>query len=148
MILTVERFNDNKESTLGYLKVDDDFECFTLEDTFREKKIAGQTRIPKGKYRIKLRKEGGMNRKYSSRYSSHEGMLWLQNVKNFSWVYIHIGNNSKDTEGCILVGEGCMSTPVKQTLVKSRIAYLSLYEKIIKKINEGTNVFIEIKDNQ
>ena len=52
MNLKLVRYSDNKESTLGILFLDDEFLCYTLEDTHRKEKIAGQTRIPEGKYKI------------------------------------------------------------------------------------------------
>jgi len=95
MEITIDRLQDNGHSTIGVMKIDGVFEAFTLEDTYHAIKVPGETRIPAGKYDIKLRTEGGLHNKYKAKFGSmHKGMLWLQNVPGFEWVYIHIGNDA------------------------------------------------------
>lgn len=148
MYLQVLRLKDDGKSTVGTLHVNGTFECFTLEDTYNEIKIPGKTRIPAGKYEIKLRTEGGMTKRYSKRYGdTHKGMLWLQNVENFEWVYIHIGNDADDTEGCILVGHTCSTKSdkvTKQTVMGSAITYINLYTKILAAFDRDEDVTVEI----
>ena len=60
MKFEVQRFSSQSDSTLGILfDVTDGrkFLCFTLEDEAREVKVKGETRIPAGTYKLKLRKE-------------------------------------------------------------------------------------------
>lgn len=144
MRLKLIRYNDSADSTGGLLFVDSLFHCFTCEDEHRAVKVAGETRIPDGTYEIKLRDAGGMNEKYGKRYPYHRGMLHLQNVPNFSWVYIHTGNDDDDTEGCILVGFTGAVTEGENTVGRSREAYESLYKLIIEAIDAGERVFIEV----
>src|SRR5690606_26679942 len=54
--ITLLRYVDDEETTLGLLFYDGKFFCYTLEDTFRETKITGKTRIPKGTYRLGFNK--------------------------------------------------------------------------------------------
>lgn len=143
MYLQLLRLRDNGESTIGTLHVNGEFECFTLEDTHNEPKIFGRTRIPSGKYEIKLRNEGGLTGKYAKRFEFHQGMLWLQNVDNFEWVYIHVGNNEEDTDGCILVGRSCTASE-HQNIGGSVLAYTGLYEKVIDAIIRKEEVTIEV----
>ena len=143
MNLQLERINDDGKSTIGILRIDGIFECFTLEDAFNEPKIYGKTRIPDGSYEITLRKEGGMVAKYNDRFDNHDGMLWLRNVPNFEYVYIHVGNDSDDTDGCILVGRNCI-TQGEQTINGSTLAYTSLYVKIKNALDAGYPVNIEV----
>ena len=63
MHLHLMRISTGEESTTGALYIDGEFGCFTLEDTKRSKKIAGETRIPDGLYRIVLRNEGSLSKK-------------------------------------------------------------------------------------
>ena len=111
MRLELYRFSSQNESTLGILYIvndetnQKDFLCFTLEDQKREVKVYGETRIPKGTYQIKYRKEGGYHNKYSKRFPSiHRGMLEIRDVPNFTHILLHCGNTDDDTDGCLLVG--------------------------------------------
>lgn len=143
MILTLSRYLDNGVSTIGVLTVDD-LMFYTIEDTHRWKKIWGKTRIPAGTYEIKLRNEGNMNQKYSHKFKFHKGMLWLQGVPNFEYIYIHIGNRSEDSNGCILVGSGMLNN---NFITGSTVAYIRLYSKVIKTLEKEEQVFINIIDD-
>jgi len=129
-------------ATGGYL---DGFEqrIFTLEDKVRDVKVAGVTAIPAGKYELKLRNEGSMTKRYAKKFPDmHRGMIWLQDVPDFTWVYIHIGNYPEDTDGCILVGKDRPpSRP--EAIYRSRAAYEYIYTAIADAI-EGEGCSIEI----
>jgi len=142
------RISTGAESTTGSLYIDGEFACFVLEDTKRIKKLAGETRIPDGLYRIDLRKEGGLNQKYAERYGNrHNGMLWLQDVPGFEWVYIHTGNKRGHTEGCLLVGDSLNNNQIGEGFVgKSRDAYQRIYPKIADAIESGEQVTIRISN--
>ena len=145
MKIELERLQDNGKSTIGTLKIDTEFEAFSLEDTYHEKKIYGQTRIPSGEYKIILRKEGGMNKRYSAKYGDdHEGMLWLQDVPGFEWVYIHTGNYHEQTDGCILIGTGCDSNFKRQSVMGSVLKYKKTYAKVLDAMKNGEEVTIKI----
>jgi hypothetical protein len=151
MELKLQRLDKGGQSTLGGLYIVEGLmswlECFTCEDESRITKVDGKTRIPAGRYEIKLRTDGGMNERYMSRFDDHRGMLWLQSVDNFEWVYIHIGNTHEDTEGCILVGSGATHDNISGggCITDSTTAYQRLYSKIIDAINNG-QVFITVLD--
>jgi hypothetical protein len=152
MELRLQRLDKGSVSTLGGMYTVEGLmswlECWTCEDEPRVNKLKGQTRIPAGRYEIKLRPEGGMNANYNQRFKFHKGMLWLQNVENFEWIYIHVGNNHKDTEGCILVG----ATPMHDYLngggsvLKSVAAYERLYLKIVDALDHEQRVHITVQD--
>ena len=129
MKIKVERFKHTDNATLSHVYVDDDRMCFGLEDKPQDEKIPGETRIPAGTYQIKLRDAGSMTKKYAERFDFHSGMLWLQDVPDFEYVYIHIGNTHTNTAGCLLVGISCNEE--KMTLGQSRIAYEKLYKKVV-----------------
>ena len=93
MFLKLKRFSGADESTLGLIFVGGRFFCYSLEDQWNVPKIPGETRIPAGRYKILLRTDGGMNERYTDRFDFHKGMLWLQDVKDFTFIYIHTGNN-------------------------------------------------------
>lgn len=143
MILTLHRFASLPESTIGALSIDGRFCAFTLEDEFRVLKVPGETRIPAGTYEIKLRTEGGMHAKYVVRFSDHKGMLWLQNVPGFEYIYIHCGTTDDDTAGCILVGD---TANAEGTLARSELAYRRLYGQVANAILAGEPVSITVED--
>ena len=146
MNIKLKRYTDSIDSTGGLLFVNGSFYCFTCEDQYQTKKVYGETRIPEGTYEIKLRDAGGMNERYKKRYPFHKGMLHLQGVPNFTWIYIHPGNNDDHTEGCILVGLSSFYFNNETTISSSVEAYENLYKELIKHFEHGEKVFIEIID--
>ena len=142
MLLQIVRHHTTDSNTIGTLKIDGEVECFTLEDTYRPTKVYGKTRIPEGSYEVTLRTEGSMNKKYSERYDNHIGMLWLRDVYDFEYVYIHVGNNEDDTHGCVLVGTNWNLR--SGDISGSALAYQALYNKVIAAISMGYPVNIEV----
>ncbi len=148
MKLELNRFISSEDETLGHLSIDGQHFCFILEDEYREIKLANETRIPAGTYKIIVRNSGGMNKRYREKYKSkHKGMLWLQNVPGFEWVYIHVGNTDEHTSGCLLTGYGCR-TPLAGpwSVINSTDAYLTLATAIYTAIDNEERVIIEITD--
>lgn len=148
MELEVIRYSDNGESTQGLLFIDGCFECHTLEDEARTVKVFGETCIPEGTYDIRLRTVGGHNSRYSNKFSSfHKGMLWLQDVPNFKWILIHIGNTDDDTAGCLIVGSSANNNTLGDGKIgNSTTAYINLYKKVINAMERGEDVSIKYSD--
>ena len=145
MDLTVLRYNSAKDHSNSVLLVDKRYECHGLEDEFRTSKVYGETRIPDGKYRIKFRKEGGFHNRYLKKYGGvfHKGMLEIQDVPNFKYVLIHVGNDDDDTAGCYLVGEDV--TGGSNWISGSGNAYKKLYPKVRNALLNNQNVTITFK---
>lgn len=116
MKIEVKRLYKTDNSTIGELKVDGKFECYTLEDKEREVKIKCETAIPKGTYKVIINQ--------SNRFKKL--LPLLLSVPNFEGVRIHPGNTNHDTEGCILVGR----TKSKDFIGQSRKAFESLFAKM------------------
>ena len=134
MILTLHRSPSSANSTIGELSVDGAFECYTLEDVIRPDgvKVAGQTAIPRGTYRIDLT--------MSQRFS--RVLPLLVDVPMFEGVRIHPGNTAADTEGCILVGWGKGADQITQ----SRDAFASLFSKLRAAEARGEPIAIEVRN--
>ena len=151
MELLVLRISSGDEATLGILHDVTEgpvFQCYVLEDQFNEPKVPGETRIPPGRYQITLRTDphSKMNQRYGQRFPWHQGMLWITNIPDFTFVYIHVGNKDDDTEGCLLVGDGQISNVVERGQVTGSVtAYTRLYNRIVKAL-ESEEVWIEIED--
>lgn len=121
--------------------------CWTLEDEARNKKLWGETRIPAGTYQIGLRTVGDHHARYAKKYPKvHKGMLEIQNVPNFQYILLHIGNTDKDTAGCILVGNAPLAFGSKMQIAESTVAYEKIYPIIIKAITKKEDVKIIIRD--
>lgn len=152
--LTMQRASDNKVSTIGELLLNDST-IYTIEDTGRdynhdgdfddqgEGKVYGKTRVLKGRYEIKLRKEGSLHEKYKERFSFHRGMLHLQNVSHFQYIYLHIANWASQLLGCVGLGSKKISD---NEVGESEKAYIYVYGYICAMFDLGYRVFLNIKD--
>src|SRR4051812_4869970 len=131
MLITLKRYSFDVDSTIGKLYIDGVFECYTLEDKVRADgvKIAGATAIPAGRYEVIIN--------YSNRFKRL--MPLLLNVLNFIGIRIHWGNKSKDTEGCLLLGQ----TVGKDFIGHSVDAFNAFFTKL--QVAKGA-VFIEISN--
>ncbi|WP_075589858.1 DUF5675 family protein [Labilibacter marinus] len=148
MELNVVRYSSGKESTLGLLFIDGKFACYTLEDEHREVKVPGETRIPAGRYKVKLRTEGSHHWRYKKKFPEiHKGILHVIDVPNFTHILIHIGNTDDDTAGCLLVGESSFSNVTQAGRINnSTIAYKRVYPMIANAIANGEDVWITYQD--
>lgn len=144
IVYSLQRLSFFDDYSIGVLYKNSKILCFTLEDEKRTIKINGETRIPFGTYEIKLRTFGSMSERYSKKFHFHKGMLHLQNVPNFSFVYIHIGNTDDDTAGCILVGNELNIK--KNMLIGSTLSYTELYQDMLSELNQGNKIFINVID--
>lgn len=125
MELLVKRIAFRPTYTIGRMYVNGVKFSDTLEDPNRdlnkngvfdngEKKIAGNTCIPFGRYKVIV----NMSPKFKRELPR------LLNVPEFEGILIHRGNTAKDTAGCILVGENkevgkvLNSTPYELKLTK------------------------------
>jgi len=152
MKLEVLRISSQSDSTNGILfdtTKGRKFLAYTLEDEYRETKVKGETRIPAGTYKIKLRKEGGFHGRYTTKYGSmHKGMLHVQDVPGFDYILIHTGNTDEHTDGCLLVG----NTQTENIGTKdgfigaSGDAYKRIYPPIAKALEDGDEVEITYVD--
>lgn len=148
MELKVERFTSNKYETVGRFFLNGKHACYTLEDEHRDIKVMGETRIPSGRYEIKLRTVGGHHNRYAQKYSFHRGMLHLQNVPGFEYILIHVGNTDKDTMGCLLVGSAFTTHLGRYTVTNSVAAYKLIYPPIAEALIKGEKVWITIEDKE
>jgi hypothetical protein len=141
MELLLQRQKSNSKCTYGSLYMDGNFECYTLEDIVRvfdkslpnNGKIAGQTAIPAGRYKVIL--------DWSKRFV--RVMPHILAVPYFEGVRLHKGNTDSQTEGCILLGKEITGT---DWLGHSKDAFDPFFEKLKIVVAEGKEIWIEIKD--
>ena len=121
MNLSLIRDTFTETSTTGKLFIENEFECYVLEDQDRKleaggKKIYGRTAIPRGRYKIEL--------DWSPKYG--RDMPHVLDVPHFDGIRIHTGNRSEDTEGCLIVGQERIENYVRN----SKLAFDVLLEKM------------------
>lgn len=138
---------EGKQSTLSQLYIDDVFQCYLLEDKIRAVKIPKQTAIPTGNYTLRLNTWGGMNADYRQKFPKlHKGMIEINGLPQFSFVYIHIGNTHTQTAGCPLCGFGFELVNGDFQVLPSKDAYQMIYPKLLA-IAQGNEKGISIENN-
>lgn len=141
------RVAEGKQSTLSHLYIDDIFQCYLLEDKIRKIKIPRQTAIPEGNYSLRLNTWGGMNAKYRQKFpKTHKGMIEINGLPNFSFVYFHIGNTHLQTAGCPMCGFGFSLVDGDYQVTQSTNAYKVVYPKLLS-IIESKDKNISIENN-
>ena len=138
MKLEVKRMAKQSTYTIGKLFIDGEYFCDTLEDVCRgltqnmteaqiaQIKVKGQTAIPSGTYKVDIT--------FSQKFKKY--LPILENVKGFEGIRIHSGNDSDDTEGCLLVGKN----KAKGQVLESR----DTFNKLMNKIWNDKNITITI----
>lgn len=133
MNLTLLRSFPRETETIGDLFVDGTWFCHTLEDRIRPAgavKVYGETAIPYGWYGVVL--------SWSPRFQTI--LPELLDVPNFIGIRIHPGNTHRDTEGCILVGDGI--GPDGGSIIKSRQAFNRLMPLLYE--GQASGIVIEV----
>lgn len=137
-----------KTSSYGVLIHDNQHLCFIIEDEHRDVKLDNETRIPKGKYSIKFREvDSPMTLKYRKKYPDFFTYhLELQNIENFEYVYIHVGNAESNTSGCLLTNTGVTSKRGDWVGTESVKAFKEVYKLVAESLANGEEVSIEVLD--
>lgn len=128
MNIDVIRGKSSAKSTIGRLLIDGVFECWTLEDVVRPVKIAHETAIPAGTYKVII--------DMSNRFQRL--LPLLLDVPGFAGIRIHPGNTDHDTDGCILVGQ----SQAPDFVGSSRKAFDALFAKM----QQADYITLTIKD--
>lgn len=127
MRLDLTRLEIDKDATIGELRIDGQWFCWTLEDLVRAAKIKHQTAIPAGRYKVIIN--------HSNRFKQQ--MPLVVGVNGFEGIRIHPGNDAEDTSGCILVGAGREGNKITD----SRTAY----NRLMKRLENADKIEINIE---
>jgi hypothetical protein len=142
MELTLQRFQRTDNSTISKLFIENEMECFCIEDKdrgltqdmtpleIRALKIHSKTAIPYGRYQISIT--------FSNRFK--KPLPLIMGVTGFEGIRIHPGNTAEDSSGCLLCGTSYDIDRVNN----SREAFYELFEKL-EKANKTEKIFITIK---
>lgn len=139
--LIIRRFEKNEHGTFAKAYLHKDNECleffYTLEPSDEATSKSGLNRpIPTGIYNARFR--------YSPKFSPYLNGLKLPILSNDEvgkerFILIHQGNYKKDTQGCILLGEGVIDDYIG--ISNSKIAII----KFCKLLN-NSDFIVEIID--
>lgn len=154
-----QRYSDDGDSTLSLLlkiiqmgNSDRRVHWFAdiLEDEFREEKLAKETRIPAGIYKLGIRKEvTPLTVKYRKRYPAwFEFFIEVLNVPNFKYIYFHSGITDDWTDGCILLALNRTRSNGKQSLVESAQGMKKFYDEVYDYLKKGNEVIYEIRNEK
>jgi len=105
MKLKLIRETKTNAETIGSLYIDGKFYCYTLEDTYREKKQFANTCIPYGTYSVQVTMSTRFKRKLPLIYNQKDLSVLDKDGDRWLGIRIHGGNSHMDTEGCILVAK-------------------------------------------
>ena len=150
--ITILRYLDDGNTSLGLIFFRKKFFAYTLEDTHQLEKVAGQTRIPPGTYQLSFRQQDTpLTISYRKRFPWFTYHLELKEVPEFNNIYIHIGNTHRDTEGCILIADGVNATSpgvpaTDKMIIHSQLAFERLYKKISALLTTDEVVTVRILD--
>lgn len=133
MIIELNTIFKGDKYTISKLYIDGKYYCDTIEDTVRDlplecpytsrgqscrcnEKIYSETAIPAGTYKVIVTMSNKFGRE----------LPLLVDVPHFLGIRIHRGNTSKDSSGCIIVGEN----KVKGTVINSTKYEIDITKKI------------------
>ena len=149
MNLILQRMAKRDDSSYGVIFHEGDHQCFTIEDEQREVKVKGETRISSARYEIMFRKESTpLTKKYRKKFDWFTYHLELQDVYNFTNVYVHIGNYERNTDACLLVNQGVSEVDGEFQGSNSTGAYTKFYKLVSNALNRGERVYIDIRDEE
>ena len=131
--LLIIRNTFSEVSTIGNLYLNGEWLCDTLENPYlnNQRNISC---IPAGEYRVRLRTA----RESETRDYLH---LLVQDVPDRDWILFHRGNTTKDTRGCVLVGQSRKQDRVNN----SRMAMDLVIKEILNLGGENINLIIKNK---
>ena len=141
MQLALQRLCLTQNSTCGNLFINDELQCWTLEEPFADG-LHGSC-IQAGTYQIEM----GPSPKFLGSKDPWEraqgqSIPHVLNVPSRSSILIHWGNTAQDTEGCILVGLSHHDDFIGQ----SRDAFTELKQKLTDAIANGETISIIVED--
>lgn len=152
MKLLLKRIAKKPAYTIGKLYIDGQYFSDTIEDkdrgltqnmssdAIKRIKVANQTAIPIGTYKITL---GTVSPRFGSKdfykKNANGGKLpRLLSVPGFDGILIHVGVDQNSSSGCIIVGKNSVVGKVTD----SKNTFIELYKKLETAKNEGITITI------
>ena len=136
-LVTIDRILYSVYGTFGHIKVREGalllFHARTLEDAW-QRNLPNISCIPAGVYVLK-------RGNFKGQYDNYE----LQDVPNRTAIEMHVGNTTKDTQGCILIGEDIVFDELnKRFMVTNSKASFDHFMRIM---GSDTQAVLQIREN-
>lgn len=146
--LFLRRYSENGESTLSTMFWGTEFLNHAIEDGFNAVKIKGRTRIPAGRYKLVIRKVlSPKTKQYREKFPWFEFHIEIVDVPGYNYIYIHIGNTSRDTLGCVLTADSANNNQVENGFAgNSTKAFKRFYKRFYPKLKAEKEIYINIID--
>lgn len=143
-----KRVSNTNDSSLGILHHNNKPIGFIIEDEPRLVKKVGETRIPSGKYKLSIQKaETPMTLKYREKYPWFHNHIQLDNVPNFTGIYVHIGNRQTDTMGCQIIGLDATTVNGEFEIRQSTVLFKEWYQAVYSALLLGHYIYWDVTDN-
>ena len=154
MEIVVYRRYKKAEYCIGDMLIDGKWVANVLEDTdrglddkmkewqIRNKKIPTRTDIPTGKYEVDM---STVSPRFSQKQFYKDvcqgKVPRLKNVKGFSGILIHVGNEHSHSDGCLL----CGLNKVRGGLTDSKETFKKVYALMKEAHDRGETIYITIE---
>lgn len=158
MELELRRIARKERYTVGRLYVDGRYFCDTIEDRDRdinrngrfdgcEMKIASETAIPNGRYRVTmLIQSPKFSQKPEYKWWKPDGKYGmlprLLKVNHFEGILIHAGRTERSSAGCIIVGRNTIVGQVTDSMETCKKLYPLLWDAEVRR---GQEIWITVK---
>jgi hypothetical protein len=122
---------------------------FIIEDEPRDVKVQNETRIPAGKYRLKINKlYTPLTLKYKAKYPWFKYHIELENVPKFTGIYVHVGNKESETAGCQLINKDLTIIDNEFVGKFSTDLFKEWYEVTYSGLEKGFELYWQIIDEK
>lgn len=145
--VSLHRFMNDGETTLGMLFVNQQLICYTLEAGKQASNTHLPFRIPAGTYVFGFHKtETPLTTIYRQQYNWFSSHLVIQDVPGFDTVFLYLGEPENRHQGCVQIADSLNNESLSNSLADSIKAYQRLYEKVTEITNKGEQLHISVYD--
>ena len=152
MELQLIRYKTSKNGTQGLMLINHEYFCHTLELPWLNN-VPNVSCIVAGRYKLIQRTESGKANKQKIYYIGKplekimsNGMIEISGIPGGrSMILIHKGNQIKQIEGCVLIGDHIYTTKSFSKVLTSQQAYDRFYPMVMGELLKGEEVYIDIK---
>ncbi len=150
-----QRIHKNQTYSIAYLyNAEDTFNSFVIEDPPRKIKIPKITGIPAGRFKLIIRKEDlPLTLRHREAYAKagwtdFKYHIEVSGIPGFQFVYVHAGNDSEDTEGCVTPGYAFDLSKPKDNQSLSIAATHDFYKIVYPLLEAGKEVWLNVIDQK